>query len=155
MRQEPFFSVTILQPPARVLNKDGTTPDWTTSEVELTLTVADSSGRSGTVNAMLAQFTLALATKDDPVVQEFGLVASVEVVTSPFARTRIVLQNALVNCYDRTMTTVNANVAPASGGSSVTELLGNGAAATPNQTFNLKQSPLTYTQAATPSGAAS
>ena len=148
-------TITILQPPARVLNKDGTIPDWKTSDLELTLTIADSSGRPGTVSATLSQFTLAAASKDDPVVQEFGLVASVEVVTSPFARTRIVLQNALMNCYDRSVTAVNANVAPANAGSSVTELLGNGSATTTNQTFKLKQSPLTYTQAATPTGVAS
>jgi hypothetical protein len=148
-------TVTILQPPARVLNQDGTIPDWKMSDLELTITIADSSGRSGTISATLSQFTLAAASKDDPVVQEFGLVASVEVVPSPFARTRIVLQNALINCYDRSVTAVNANVAPANGGSSVTELLGNGSATTTNQTFKLKQSPLTYTQAATPTGAAS
>jgi predicted phage baseplate assembly protein len=50
---------------------------------------------------------------------------------------------------------VNANVAAATAGSAVTELLGNGSAATPNQQFTLKQSPLTYVQAPTPTGSLS
>ena len=50
---------------------------------------------------------------------------------------------------------MNANVGAATAGSPVTELLGSGAAATPNQTFMLKQTPLTYTQAQTPTGTAS
>jgi predicted phage baseplate assembly protein len=47
---------------------------------------------------------------------------------------------------------VNANVALATAGASVTEIMGNGSAATPNQSFTLRQSPLTYVQAATPNG---
>ena len=43
----------------------------------------------------------------------------------------------------------------ATGGGPVSELLGSGAAATPTQTFKLKQSPLTYTQAPTSTGSAS
>ncbi len=50
------------------------------------------------------------------------------------------------------MTTVNANVVLATAGRSVSEIMGNGSAATPNQSFTLKQSPLTYIQAPTPTG---
>jgi uncharacterized phage protein gp47/JayE len=151
----PGNTLTLLQPPNKVLSKKGTIPRWSHNTEILTLVVADSSGRSGTVDAQLCQFTLTTAASSDPVVQEFAVVASVELVPWPFAHTRLVLQKATTNCYDRTMTTVNANVGPANGGSSVTELLGNGSAATPNQSFKLKQTPLTYTQAATPSGSAS
>jgi hypothetical protein len=151
----PGDTLTVLQPPNSVLRKDGTIPSWQTYSKDVTLVVADSSGRSGTVKAQLSQFTLALAANSDPVVQEFALVSSVSLVSSPFARTRIVLQKPLTNCYDRTMTTVNANVGPATAGAPVTELLGNGSASTPNQEFTLKQSPLTYVQAVTPSGSQS
>ncbi len=147
-------TLTLLQPPD-ALAKNGTIPSWSHHTAVLTLYVADSSGRSGTVSAQLAQFTLTTAANSDPVVQEYALVANLQLIPTPFAHTRIVLTQPLVNCYDRTVTTVNANVGPATGGGSVTELLGNGAAATPNQAFTLKQSPLTYTQAATPSGSAS
>jgi hypothetical protein len=148
-------TLTILQPPAKILNKDGTIPDWSNNFEKITLTGADASGRSGTVTATLADFTLTLAVSSDPVAQEFALVSSVQLISTPFAHTRIVLKNPLVNCYDRTATTVNANVGPATAGRPVTELLGNGSAATSNQEFTLKQSPLTYVQAASPSGSTS
>jgi hypothetical protein len=148
-------TLTLLQPPANVLNDDGTIPDWQTHAGYVTLVVVDSSGRSGTVMARLEQLSLTLAGKNDPMAQEFALISSVAIVTEPFARTRIILKSSLVHCYDRTATTVNANVGPATAGRSVTELLGNGSAATPNQRFTLKQPPLTYTSAATPTGRAS
>lgn len=147
--------LTLLRPPDETLDKTGSIPDWRTYSTEMVLTVADSSGRSGTVKAMLSQFILALAASNDPVVQEFALVSSVTLAHKPFTRTRIVLKNALVNCYDRTVTTVNANVGPATAGRPVTELLGNGSAITANQDFKLKQAPLTYAQAATPTGSQS
>jgi hypothetical protein len=153
----PGDLLTVLQPPT-VFNKDGSIPAWSTSGSAITLIVADSSGRSGTVSAALSDFTLAVAASSAPVVQEFALVSQVTLVNATattVAFTRIVLANPLLNCYDRTATTVNANVGIATAGSPVTELLGNGAAATPNQSFTLKQSPLTYVQAQTPTGSLS
>jgi predicted phage baseplate assembly protein len=50
------------------------------------------------------------------------------------------------------MSSVNANVGLATAGRSVAEVMGNGSAATPNQRFKLRQPPLTYVQAPTPSG---
>ena len=81
-----------------------------------TLYVADSSGRTGTVEARLRDFSLALAGSKDPVVQEFALVSTVSAIAEPFPHTRILLQTPLLNCYDRTVTTVNANVGPATAG---------------------------------------
>jgi predicted phage baseplate assembly protein len=57
-----------------------------------------------------------------------------------------------MNCYERKTTTINANVVMATNGQIVSEVLGNGSASTPNQSFVLKQSPLTYIQAPTPTG---
>jgi predicted phage baseplate assembly protein len=62
------------------------------------------------------------------------------------------LQSPLLNCYDRAATTVNANVGLATNGQSTSEILGNGSAATPDQKFRLKQSPLTFVQTPTPTG---
>jgi hypothetical protein len=154
----PGDQLTLLQPPPTTFNPDASIPDWTTSTNPVTIVAADASGRSGTVSASLSQFTLALAPSSAPVVQELALAASVSLVeatAATAAHTRIVLANPLQNCYDRTMTTVNANVGAATAGSPVTELLGSGAAATPNQSFTLKQSPLTYVQAQTPTGSLS
>jgi hypothetical protein len=146
---------TLTQPPA-LLNKDGTIPDWHTSSTPVTLSVADAAGRTGTIqDAQMEFFTLVQPAKNDPVVQETGLVASIVPLTDSFPHTRIVLRQPLMNCYARSVTTVNANVAAATAGAPVTELLGSGSASTPNQQFTLKQTPLTYIQAVTPSGSQS
>jgi hypothetical protein len=147
-------TLTLLQPPD-LFNPDGSIPHWRTSSAKFTLSVSDANGRTGTVSTTLSNFALTLSTTKDPVVQEAALVSSVSLVTTPFAHTRILLQNPLLNCYDRTLTTVNANVGAATAGGPVTELLGSGAAATPNQRFTLKQTPLTYVQATTPTGSLS
>ena len=57
--------------------------------------------------------------------------------------------------YVRKTVTINANVAPATHGDTVTEVLGGGDAARPNQSFVLKKPPLTYTSSTDPSGARS
>ena len=91
----------------------------------------DPSGRAGTLAARSSNFTLVPASSKDPVIQEFALVSSVSVQTEPYPRTRIHLSSELLNCYDRTATTVNANVGLATQGMSVTEILGSGQAYTP------------------------
>jgi hypothetical protein len=147
---------TILQPPAALLQKDGSVAHWRHSTVSLTLAVADAAGRTGTIpGAKMQYFALLPAGKDDPFVQEVALVSQVVPVAAPFPHTRILLKTPLLHCYDRTATSVNANVAVATAGAPVTELLGSGSAATPNQQFTLKQSPLTYIQAPTPTGSQS
>ena len=57
--------------------------------------------------------------------------------------------------YVRGTVTVNANVAQATHGETVSEVLGSGDGATANQQFILKQPPLTYVSAATLSGSQS
>jgi hypothetical protein len=151
-------TLTVIQPPQLLTSSganSGAVPRWSTSYKTLDLYVADSNGRSGTVTAQLANFSLAASAQSDPVVTEFANIASMSVVIEPFPHTRILLQKPLINCYDRSVTTVNANVAPATAGSSVTELLGSGSASTANQAFKLKQFPLTYVQAPTPTGSQS
>jgi hypothetical protein len=146
-------AITLLQPPD-FLAPDGSIPDWRTPNIDRTLTVADDQGRSGTVTAALTDFAFAAAPDSAPVVSEYALVKGVSVVAEPFPHTRILLSSPLLNCYDRATTTVNANVGPATAGRSVSELLGSGSAATPNQAFDLAQFPLTYVQAPTPTGRA-
>jgi hypothetical protein len=153
---------TLVQPPPTGFEKDGTIPDWSSVLDKVEIVVMDPAGRQGIVKAKLKHLTLTPAPPKSPIVQEVAQVAQVAVLpavqngtsVTP-ARTRIVLSTPLLNCYDRTTSTVNGNVGAATGGSPVKELLGSGAAAVPNQTFTLKQKPLTYTQAQTPSGSAS
>ncbi len=148
-------TVTLIDPGPLPINGDGSIPDWASSSSKLNLRMADTGGRTGTVNASVTSFSLSHSAKSDPDVQEFALVSSVLATTNPYPHTRILLTNPLSGAYDRAMSTINANVGLATAGRSVSEVVGSGSAATPNQSFLLKQSPLTYTQAATASGRAS
>jgi hypothetical protein len=65
------------------------------------------------------------------------------------------LESGLGNDYDRATVVVSGNVARATHGETVSEILGGGDAAAPYQRFTLKQSPVTFVSAPTPSGAAS
>ena len=147
----PGDTVALTQPP-KVLQPDGSAPDWEGSSETLTLAVADSNDRTGTVAASLDDFALVAASASDPTVQEFSLVSSIATVNAPFPHTRLSLSAPLINCYDRASASVNANVGPATAGASVTELVGSGSASTPDQKFTLKQAPLTYVSAPTPTG---
>jgi Baseplate J-like protein len=63
--------------------------------------------------------------------------------------------NGLAYAYDNSTVTIYGNVAEATNGQSVGEVLGNGNASQAFQTFALHQSSLTYLSAATPAGAQS
>jgi hypothetical protein len=69
--------------------------------------------------------------------------------------TAVTFAPALSGVYVRASVTLDANVAPATHGESQSEVLGSGDATVPFQRFPLKQSPLTYVSARTPSGNAS
>lgn len=69
--------------------------------------------------------------------------------------TRLIFTTPLVNSYQRESVTINANLVPATHGETVREILGSGSGARPNQSFNLRQPPLTYVSSTSPRGAAS
>lgn len=132
---------------------NGDIQPWDTSATSATLRVASASGRAGTVTVTLSQLALAASSSSDPIVQEHVPVSSLQITgTPPAERTRLLLGASLKNAYDRSTVAVNANVGLATAGRSTTEILGNGSASTPNQTFTLKQAPLTFIQAPTPTG---
>lgn len=64
----------------------------------------------------------------------------------------LTLSPPLAKSYARDSFRLNANIARATHGETVQEALGSGDASQPYQKFNLRQSPLTYTSAPTPSG---
>src|SRR5262249_46391010 len=66
--------------------------------------------------------------------------------------TVITLDRGLDYTYTRSTVNINANVALATNGETVNETLGNGDGTQAYQSFKLRQSPLTYISAATPSG---
>jgi hypothetical protein len=149
----PGDTLTVTSAASLPVNQDFSVPDWSSDKGQWTLNVEDANGRPGTVQqASLSDFILTLSGSTDPQVSEVAMVASVSSATAPYPHTRILLQSNLVNCYDRNTTTVNVNVGLATHGQSVSEILGSGNASTPNQSFTLKQSPLTFVQAPTQSG---
>jgi hypothetical protein len=143
------------------LSPSGGWANWSSGTTTVELSVEDAAGRTGTIaNALLSQFALTPSAPTDPDVSEYALVSSIlgqEVLAqdSGVPHTQIQLQSPLANCYDRTATTVNANTGLATQGQSVSEIMGSGDASETDQTFTLKQSPLTFIQAATTSGMAS
>jgi hypothetical protein len=92
---------------------------------------------------------LAGSASDSPTVSE---VATIDGVTTSGGRTTLALLRDLANSYRRSTVTINANVARATHGETVGEVLGSGGSQ-PYQRFTLRQAPLTYLSASTPSGA--
>ncbi len=70
-------------------------------------------------------------------------------------RTILVLEKAMQNSYDPFTVKIFANVARATHGETVHEVLGSGNGAHANQRFTLKKQPVTYISAPTPNGAES
>lgn len=78
-----------------------------------------------------------------------------EEITHSGGFTSLEFQEPLRFSYKRDTVTINANIARATHGETVKEVLGGGDGASANQRFTLKKPPLTYVSAATSSGAAS
>ena len=147
---KPGDVVTLLGPRHLPLDSDGTIPDWTIF-----------TGQRSTARARSQRTRRARSTHRSATSRSFLRPAKTRSCRnsrwsrlSPCRRTpypRHADPSACancINCYDRTATTVNANVGLAPPGMSVTEILGSGQAHRPNQNFTLKQSPLTFMQAA-------
>jgi hypothetical protein len=80
-------------------------------------------------------------------------VALISEVTFDAGYTKLTLVNDLEHPYVRETVRINGNVAVATHGETVQELLGGGDASVKFQTFKLRQTPLTYVSAANSSGA--
>jgi predicted phage baseplate assembly protein len=80
-------------------------------------------------------------------------VARVKQVILEFGFTVLVFESSLAYKYVRKTVKINANVAPATHGESVREVLGGGDATQAFQRFTLRQPPLTYVSASNPAGA--
>jgi predicted phage baseplate assembly protein len=80
-------------------------------------------------------------------------VAVIKEATLEGGFTVLTLEESLTYRYVRTTVIINANVALATHGETVEEVLGGGDATQPFQRFTLRQPPLTYTSSSSPSGA--
>jgi baseplate J-like protein len=118
-------------------------------------TLLDRDGATVKVVAPATALVLQPSLKNDEVLSEVvAIAAGAAGVSSDLDSTTLILAGPLANCYERSSVAVNANVAPATHGQTVTEIAGSGDASQPNQSFQLKQSPLTYVSSASdPSGA--
>ena len=116
----------------------------------------DEKGFTGFVTADQDDFIPAdVQTADDPTSQEDETVSEVMVIgrtESDTDSTTLIFTSELQNIYKRDTVTINANVARATHGETVYEVLGSGSAAEAHQRFALKKPPLTYVSAHTPSG---
>jgi hypothetical protein len=88
-------------------------------------------------------------TEEDEMVSEVMVIDRTE---SDDDSTTLIFTSELQNIYQRDTVTLNANVARATHGETVHEVLGSGSAAETHQRFELKKPPLTYVSASTPGG---
>ena len=96
------------------------------------------------------------ALKDDEALSEVAtLDEGADALTATATHTTLQWQAPLANCYDRRSFAVNANVADATHGETVSEIAGSGNASLANQAFQLRQSPLTYVSSSAAEGASS
>ncbi len=124
-------------------------------------TVLTVTGQAGTLSvpSSTADFQLQPSVTADPLTGESVVVATSQVngANTPAATTTLTLVTSapLSRIYDTATLIVNANAVEASHGETVMEIMGSGNATNAALQFQLKQSPLTYTSAATTSGAQS
>ncbi len=136
-------SLVLMAAPATVAGSDGL-KSWH---------LRDAVGFEGRVTAAADAFAFAAPAKDDEIVAEAAALKAVELADP--RHSRLLLDGALENAYDRASTEILANVARATHGETVSEILGSGKAGQPYQSFTLKQAPLTYVSADSPTGTAS
>lgn len=93
------------------------------------------------------------ALPTDEVIAEAAVVKQVSPIEGEPSRAVLELVDALGSVFDRSATTVAANVAPATHGERRSEILGSGDGSVPFPSFALKDSPVTHIPATTPEGA--
>lgn len=115
--------------------------------------LADRDGAPGSVDAGAQAFRIEAPMAQDRIHSEIALIGNTaDAVESDRDHTTIILQHALSRPYDRRTASINANVAAATHGETVSEILGSGDASRGDQGFPLKQAPLTWIAASTPKG---
>jgi len=124
----------------------------TTAGTTVTWKVMNRLGVQGTVAEGKGQITDEDADEGDELLSE---VVVLDTVTDDGVHTTLKLQNpGMQRWYDRGSTRIWANVAAATHGETVSEVLGSGDGSQANQKFTLKRPPLTYVSAATATGTA-
>jgi Baseplate J-like protein len=109
----------------------------------------DAKGREGRAWAAWADFDVLAADPDEAAASELAVVHQ---VLEQGGRSVVVLREPLRGAYDRGALQVHGNVAPATHGETVREVLGSGDAGRAWQRFGLRQPPLTHVHAAESGG---
>jgi hypothetical protein len=123
----------------------------------LRLHLIDRDGQAGVVVLNAVGIRLEPATDSDETIGEIAFIDDVPATAVNHGRDRTTLKLAgpLAHVYERATVRINANVAAATHGETAKEILGSGDATMPYQSFTLRQPPLTYVSAETPSGSQS
>ena len=123
----------------------------------LRLHLIDRDSQSGIVVLSAVPIRLEPSGDADETVGEIAFIDEVPAtaVTHDRDRTTLKLAGPLLYVYERATVRINANVAAATHGEAAKEILGSGDATVPYQSFTLRQPPLTYVSAETPSGSQS
>ena len=95
---------------------------------------------------------IAITGNDSNTGDAIAEIATIDRVEDDNGFTKLTLKAPLTNSYDRETALINANVARSTHGDTKNEVLGSGDGSKPFQKFQLKQSPLTFVSAPTPSG---
>lgn len=136
----------------------GQTDELAVADVELDQPV-DASGPTLLDGAYLSlkvgQLVMVSGERADKKGETMREVAAIKSLALVDGYTQVTFDPELGGSYLRKTVTLNANVAPSTHGETKSEILGSGDATVPFQRFALKQTPLTYVSAATPSGTAS
>ena len=131
----------------------GALMDSRNTTTQLILQLVDRDGSPLTVQGVASDWHWDQA-EDDPVVAEIARIDPDEdAIAQGRDHTTLQLGSALRAVYRRESVRINFNVAAATHGETVSEILGDGDARKSDQAFVLKQTPLTYVSADTPSGA--
>ena len=121
----------------------------------LRLQLRDRDNLVGTLDVQANLIRLQAALKDDETLAEIVYIDDQDsAVTHARDATTLLLEKSLSHVYERESVRISANVASATHGETVSETLGSGDVASANQSFLLRQAPLTHISAATPSGRA-
>lgn len=121
----------------------------TSDEAEREWTLVDGDGFEGLLTAADGEISLQPALEDDLMVSEAVILSSTKRLEG---RTILSLEGSMGYCYDPETFRVSANVARATHGGTLTEVLGSGDGSKSNQRFELGKPHLTYVSAPTASG---
>lgn len=106
-------------------------------------------GFVGPIEMLSQDIVLQLSTEEDEVISE---AVTLSRILHANGRTTLIFQEAMANQYDPSTVVVYANVARATHGETLEEVLGSGDGAQNNQRFELQKPPLTYVSAPTSTG---